>query len=87
MIYLSIAGGMAEIVLDAPHKLNALDEQALADLARRMTTPLPPPHAARSGRCCCAARDAPFAPAGTSPASTETDDAQALPGRTASSPC
>ena len=32
MISLSIANGVAEVVLDAPHKLNSLDEQALADL-------------------------------------------------------
>ncbi len=30
MISLSIADGIAEIVLDAPHKLNSLDEQALS---------------------------------------------------------
>ena len=33
MISLSIADGVAEVVLDAPHKLNSLDEQALADLS------------------------------------------------------
>lgn len=32
MIELSIADGVAEIVLDAPHKLNALDEAALGEL-------------------------------------------------------
>lgn len=34
MISLSIANNVAEVVLDAPHKLNSLDEQALADLAQ-----------------------------------------------------
>jgi 2-(1,2-epoxy-1,2-dihydrophenyl)acetyl-CoA isomerase len=34
MISLTIHQGVAEIVLDAPHKLNALDEQALEDLSR-----------------------------------------------------
>jgi enoyl-CoA hydratase/carnithine racemase len=32
MISLSIADGVAEVVLNAPQKLNSLDEQALADL-------------------------------------------------------
>ncbi|WP_163167331.1 enoyl-CoA hydratase/isomerase family protein [Arthrobacter sp. Alg241-R88] len=34
MISLSINNGVAEVVLDAPHKLNSLDEQALADLSQ-----------------------------------------------------
>lgn len=34
MISLTIADGVAEIVLDAPQKLNSLDEQALRDLAQ-----------------------------------------------------
>jgi enoyl-CoA hydratase/carnithine racemase len=34
MIELSTGAGVAEIVLNAPYKLNALDEQALADLSR-----------------------------------------------------
>ena len=34
MISLSIADGVAEIVLNAPHKLNSLDEEALADLTQ-----------------------------------------------------
>lgn len=33
MIELSIAGGVAEIVLNAPHKLNALDGDGLAELS------------------------------------------------------
>ncbi|BCT77330.1 enoyl-CoA hydratase [Sinomonas cyclohexanicum] len=33
MITLTIAGGVAEVVLDAPEKLNALDEAALAELS------------------------------------------------------
>ena len=32
MIELSISGGVAEIVLNAPAKMNALDEAALAEL-------------------------------------------------------
>src|SRR6478752_5326598 len=34
MISLSISNGIAEVVLDAPHKLNSLDEQALRDLTQ-----------------------------------------------------
>lgn len=34
MISLSIANGVAEVVLNAPHKLNSLDEQALVDLTQ-----------------------------------------------------
>ena len=34
MIELSIEGNVAEVVLNAPQKMNALDEQALADLDR-----------------------------------------------------
>ena len=34
MISLSISNNVAEIVLDAPHKLNSLDEQALAELSQ-----------------------------------------------------
>ncbi len=34
MISLSISNGIADVVLDAPHKLNSLDEQALADLTQ-----------------------------------------------------
>ena len=34
MISLSITNGVAEVVLDAPYKLNSLDEQALAELSR-----------------------------------------------------
>ncbi|MHA7189018.1 enoyl-CoA hydratase/isomerase family protein [Arthrobacter sp. MDT2-16] len=33
MVRLTIADGIAEVVLDAPYRLNAVDEQALADLA------------------------------------------------------
>jgi len=34
MISLSISNNVAEVVLDAPHKLNSLDEQALVDLSQ-----------------------------------------------------
>lgn len=33
MVRLTIGDGIAEVVLDAPYRLNAVDEQALADLA------------------------------------------------------
>ena len=34
MVELNISGGIAEVVLNAPKKLNSLDEQALADLSK-----------------------------------------------------
>ena len=34
MIELSVDNGIAEIVLNAPKKLNALDEEALAELSQ-----------------------------------------------------
>ena len=34
MISLSISNGIAEVVLNAPHKLNSLDEPALAELSQ-----------------------------------------------------
>ncbi|MDN4645129.1 enoyl-CoA hydratase/isomerase family protein [Arthrobacter sp. PsM3] len=81
MISLSIAGGVAEIVLDAPHKLNSLDGQALKDLAQAYDDAA----AAASrgevralllrgeGRAFCAGRDI----AGVTP---ETDDVQGYLG-------
>ncbi|WP_426996765.1 enoyl-CoA hydratase/isomerase family protein [Pseudarthrobacter sp. N5] len=81
MISLSIANGIAEVVLDAPHKLNSLDEQALKDLG----TAYDGAAAAASrgevralllrgeGRAFCAGRDI----AGVTP---ESDDAQAYLG-------
>ncbi|MET1065919.1 MAG: enoyl-CoA hydratase/isomerase family protein, partial [Arthrobacter sp.] len=81
MISLSIAGGIAEIALDAPHKLNSLDEQALRDLAQAYDDAA----AAASrgevralllrgeGRAFCAGRDI----AGVTP---ETDDVQGYLG-------
>jgi 2-(1,2-epoxy-1,2-dihydrophenyl)acetyl-CoA isomerase len=81
MMSLSVAGGSAEIVLDAPHKLNALDEKALADLGRAYDDAADA--AARgevralllrgTGRAFCAGRDI----AGVTP---ESDDAQAYLG-------
>jgi len=81
MISLSIADGVAEVVLDAPHKLNSLDEQALADLSRAYDDAADA--AARGevralllrgeGRAFCAGRDI----AGVTP---ESDDAQAYLG-------
>ncbi|WP_426939911.1 enoyl-CoA hydratase/isomerase family protein [Pseudarthrobacter sp. S6] len=81
MISLSIANNVAEIVLDAPYKLNSLDEQALADL----TLAYDDAAAAASrgevralllrgeGRAFCAGRDI----SGVTP---ETDDAEAYLG-------
>ncbi len=81
MISLTIADGVAEVVLDAPHKLNSLDEQALADLSRAYDDAADA--AARGevralllrgeGRAFCAGRDI----AGVTP---ESDDAQAYLG-------
>ncbi|WP_426938818.1 enoyl-CoA hydratase/isomerase family protein [Pseudarthrobacter sp. S3] len=81
MISLSIANNVAEIVLDAPYKLNSLDEQALTDLAQAYDDAA----AAASrgevralllrgeGRAFCAGRDI----SGVTP---ETDDAEAYLG-------
>lgn len=81
MISLSTADGVAEIVLNAPHKLNSLDEQALRDLAEAYDDAA----AAASkgdvralllrgeGRAFCAGRDI----SGVTP---ETDDAAAYLG-------
>ena len=81
MISLSISNGIAEIVLNAPHKLNSLDEQALRDLTQAYDDAA----AAASrgevralllrgeGRAFCAGRDI----AGVTP---ETDDAAAYLG-------
>lgn len=81
MIELSIANGIAEIVLNAPEKLNSLDEAALAEL----DTAYDDAAAAAGrgevralllrgeGRAFCAGRDI----AGVTP---ETDDAQAYLG-------
>lgn len=81
MISLSTADGVAEIVLNAPHKLNSLDEQALRDLGEAYDDAA----AAASrgdvralllrgeGRAFCAGRDI----SGVTP---ETDDAAAYLG-------
>ncbi|MDV8147000.1 enoyl-CoA hydratase/isomerase family protein [Arthrobacter sp. B10-11] len=81
MISLSIANGIAEVVLDAPQKLNSLDEQALKDLTQAYDDAA----AAASrgevralllrgeGRAFCAGRDI----AGVTP---ETDDVQGYLG-------
>ena len=81
MISLSISNGVAEIVLDAPQKLNSLDEQALKDLTQAYDDAA----AAASrgevralllrgeGRAFCAGRDI----SGVTP---ETDDAAAYLG-------
>ena len=81
MISLSIADGVAEIVLNAPYKLNSLDEQALRDLSKAYDDAA----AAASrgevralllrgeGRAFCAGRDI----AGVTP---ETDDVQGYLG-------
>ncbi|MET3707844.1 enoyl-CoA hydratase/carnithine racemase [Arthrobacter sp. UYEF6] len=81
MISLSIANNIAEVVLDAPYKLNSLDEQALTDLTQAYDDAA----AAASrgevralllrgeGRAFCAGRDI----SGVTP---ETDDAEAYLG-------
>lgn len=81
MISLSISNGIAEVVLNAPHKLNSLDEQALRDLTQAYDDAA----AAAShgevralllrgeGRAFCAGRDI----AGVTP---ESDDAAAYLG-------
>ena len=81
MISLTIADGVAEIVLDAPQKLNSLNEQALRDLSRAYDDAAAA--AARGevralllrseGRAFCAGRDI----AGVTPAN---DDAEAYLG-------
>jgi 2-(1,2-epoxy-1,2-dihydrophenyl)acetyl-CoA isomerase len=81
MISLSIARGIAEIVLDAPYKLNALDEQALADLGQAYDDAAAAATRGEvralllrgEGRAFCAGRDI----AGVTP---ESDDAQAYLG-------
>ena len=78
MISLSIADGIAEIVLDAPHKLNSLDGQALKDLAQAYDDAAAAVSRGEvralllrgEGRAFCAGRDI----AGVTP---ETDDVQA----------
>ena len=81
MISLSIANNIAEVVLDAPYKLNSLDEQALTDLTQAYDDAA----AAASrgevralllrgeGRAFCAGRDI----SGVTP---EADDAEAYLG-------
>jgi enoyl-CoA hydratase/carnithine racemase len=81
MIELSIAGGIAEIVLNAPQKLNSLNEEALAELDKAYDDAAAA--AVRGevralllrgeGRAFCAGRDI----AGVTP---ESDDAQAYLG-------
>ncbi|MET3707858.1 enoyl-CoA hydratase/carnithine racemase [Arthrobacter sp. UYEF6] len=81
MISLTIANNIAEVVLDAPYKLNSLDEQALADLTQAYDDAA----AAASrgevralllrgeGRAFCAGRD-------IQNVTPETDDAEAYLG-------
>jgi 2-(1,2-epoxy-1,2-dihydrophenyl)acetyl-CoA isomerase len=81
MISLSIANGIAEVVLNAPHKLNSRDEQALADVAQAYDAAADAASRGEvralllrgEGRAFCAGRDI----AGVTP---ETDDAQAYLG-------
>ena len=65
MITMTIDDDVAEVVLDAPGKLNSLDESALAELDDAYVRA----EAAGCGPCFCAARAARSAPAGTSPRS------------------
>src|SRR5689334_8451780 len=81
MISLSIENGVAEIVLDAPYKLNALDEAALSDLGAAYDDAAAAAYTGEvralllrgEGRAFCAGRDI----AGVTP---ETDDALAYLG-------
>ena len=81
MISLKIADGIAEVVLDAPQKLNSLDEQALRDLAQAYDDAADAATRGEvralllrgEGRAFCAGRDI----AGVTPAN---DDAQAYLG-------
>ncbi|MET3175486.1 UNVERIFIED_ORG: 2-(1,2-epoxy-1,2-dihydrophenyl)acetyl-CoA isomerase [Arthrobacter sp. UYCu721] len=81
MISLSIANNVAEVVLDAPYKLNSLDEQALADLTQAYDDAAAAALRGEvralllrgEGRAFCAGRDI----SGVTP---ETDDAEAYLG-------
>ncbi|OFI37282.1 crotonase [Arthrobacter sp. SW1] len=81
MIELSIAGGIAEIVLNAPQKLNSLNEEALAELDKAYDDAAAAAGRGEvralllrgEGRAFCAGRDI----AGVTP---ESDDAQAYLG-------
>ncbi|WP_426987655.1 enoyl-CoA hydratase/isomerase family protein [Pseudarthrobacter sp. Y6] len=81
MISLSIASNVAEVVLDAPHKLNSLDEQALTDLTQAYDDAAAAASGGEvralllrgEGRAFCAGRDI----SGVTP---ETDDAEAYLG-------
>jgi enoyl-CoA hydratase/carnithine racemase len=81
MISLTIADGIAEVVLDAPQKLNSLDEQALQDLAQAYDDAAGAASRGEvralllrgKGRAFCAGRDI----SGVTP---DSDDAQAYLG-------
>ena len=81
MISLTIADGIAEVILNAPQKLNSLDEQALQDLAQAYDDAAEAASRGEvralllrgEGRAFCAGRDI----AGVTPAN---DDAQAYLG-------
>ncbi len=65
MIDLAIADDVATVVLDAPAKLNALDEAALAELDAAYREA----EAAGVRRCCSVVKGGRSAPGGTSPPS------------------
>jgi 2-(1,2-epoxy-1,2-dihydrophenyl)acetyl-CoA isomerase len=69
MISLSIADGVAEVVLNAPQKLNSLDEQALADLSQAYDDAAAAASRGEVRALLLRGEGAPFARAGTSPAS------------------
>jgi len=81
MIELSIAGGIAEIVLNAPQKLNSLNEEALAELDKAYDDAAAAAGRGEvralllrgEGRAFCAGRD-------ISQVTPESDDAQAYLG-------
>lgn len=68
MISLSIADGIAEVVLNAPHKLNSLDEQALKDLTQAYDDAADAASRGEVRALLLRERDAPSARAGTLPA-------------------
>ena len=71
MIELTVADGVAEVVLNAPDKLNALDPAATRRAVRRVRRGRAPGRGRRAcARSCCAARAARSAPDATSRAST-----------------
>ena len=83
-LMIEIHDGVAEVVLDAPEKLNALGESAIAELGDAYDQAEASRGCARSS---CAARDARSAPGATSPASTRATTTSRATWAGSSSPC